>query len=116
MFNLSRLIQTPQSALKSALVLSLALHVCLLLLWAPSTAKSLKKVKEDIVVIKLNEPPASSARSIAAWIKILPAAALNAIKKRHINRMRVLLRSNMVQILYPNSGFVVLDILEHSRM
>jgi hypothetical protein len=30
--------------------------------------------------------------------------------------MRVLLRSNMVQILYPNSGFVVLDILEHSRM
>lgn len=56
MFNLSRLIQTPQSAFKSALVLSLALHVCFLLLWAPSTAKPLKKVKEDIVVIKLNEP------------------------------------------------------------
>ena len=56
MFNLSRLIQTPQSAFKSALVLSLALHACLLLLWAPSTAKSLKKVKEDVVVIKLNEP------------------------------------------------------------
>jgi hypothetical protein len=50
------------------------------------------------------------------WIKILPAAALNAIKKRHINRMRALLRSNMVQILYPNSRFVVLDILEHPRM
>ncbi len=56
MFNLSRLIQTPQSALKSALALSLSLHFCLLLLWAPTTAKSLKKVKEDIVVIKLNEP------------------------------------------------------------
>lgn len=55
MFKLNRLIQTPQSAFKSALVLSLALHICLLLLWAPLTAKSLKKVKEDVVVIKLNE-------------------------------------------------------------
>ena len=56
MFRLNRLIQTPQSAFKSALVLSLALHFCVLLLWTPSTAKPLKKVKEDVVVIKLNEP------------------------------------------------------------
>jgi hypothetical protein len=56
LFYLNRLIQTPQSAFKSALVLSLALHVCFLLLWAPSTVKPLKTVKEDVVVIKLNEP------------------------------------------------------------
>ncbi|MEY4060220.1 MAG: hypothetical protein RL551_1478, partial [Pseudomonadota bacterium] len=56
MFRLNRLIQTPQSAFKSALVVSLALHVCFLLLWAPSTVKPLKTVKEDVVVIKLNEP------------------------------------------------------------
>ena len=56
MFRLNRLIQTPQSAFKSALVLSLALHFCVLLLWTPSTEKPLKKVKEDVVVIKLNEP------------------------------------------------------------
>ncbi len=56
MLLLNRLIQTPQSAFKSALVLSLVLHVCFLLLWAPSTVKPLKKIKEDVVVIKLNEP------------------------------------------------------------
>jgi TonB family protein len=53
---LNRLIQTPQSAFKSALVLSLALHICFLLLWAPSKVKPLKTVKEDIVAIKLSEP------------------------------------------------------------
>lgn len=56
MLLLNRLIQTPQSAFKSALVLSLGLHVCFILLWAPSTVKPLKKIKEDVVVIKLNEP------------------------------------------------------------
>ena len=56
MLPLNRLIQTPQSAFKSAIILSLALHVCFLLLWAPSTAKPLKKIKDDVVVIKLNEP------------------------------------------------------------
>lgn len=56
MLLLNRLIQTQQSAFKSALVLSLVLHICLLLLWAPSKAKPLKTIEEDIVVIKLNEP------------------------------------------------------------
>lgn len=56
MLLLNRLIQTQQSAFKSALVLSLVLHICLLILWAPSKAKPLKTIKEGIVVIKLNEP------------------------------------------------------------
>ena len=56
MFRLNRLIQTPQSAFKSAFIFSLALHVCLLLLWAPSRVKPLKKLNENFVVIKLNEP------------------------------------------------------------
>ena len=56
MFRLKRLIQTPQSVFKAAIVLSLALHVFLLLLWFPLKAKSLKKTNDDIVVIKLNEP------------------------------------------------------------
>ncbi len=56
MFRLKRLIQTPQSVFKAAIVLSLALHVFLLLLWFPLKAKSLKKTNDDIVLIKLNEP------------------------------------------------------------
>ncbi len=46
----------PQSAFRSAVFLSLALHICFLLLWAPSTVNPLKKIKEDVVVIKLEEP------------------------------------------------------------
>lgn len=45
-----------RSTFKSALVLSLALHICFLLFWAPSKSKTLKTVNEAIVVVKLEEP------------------------------------------------------------
>lgn len=45
-----------RSTFKSALVLSLALHIFFLLFWAPSKSKTPKIVNEDIVVIKLEEP------------------------------------------------------------
>ena len=44
------------STFKSALVLSLALHICLLLFGTLSKSKTPKIVNEDIVVIKLEEP------------------------------------------------------------
>ena len=52
---LNRLIQTPQSAFKAAIVLSLGLHIVLLAVYAPIDLKPLKK-KDDLVVIKLDEP------------------------------------------------------------
>jgi TonB family protein len=51
----NRLIQTPQSALKAAIVLSLGLHIVLLAAYAPIDVK-LPKKKDDFVVIKLEEP------------------------------------------------------------
>ena len=53
MFN--RLIQTPQSAFKAAIALSLGLHIVLLAVYAPIDVKLLKK-KDDLIVIKLEEP------------------------------------------------------------
>ena len=52
---LNRLIQTPQSAFKAAIVLSLGLHIVLLAVYVPADTK-LPKKKDDIVVIKLDEP------------------------------------------------------------
>jgi TonB family protein len=51
---LNRLIQTPQSAFKAAIVLSLALHIVLLAVYVPTNTKPLKK-KDEVVVIKLEE-------------------------------------------------------------
>ncbi len=52
---LNRLIQTPQSAFKAAIVLSLALHIVLLAVYVPIDTKILKK-KDKVIVIKLEEP------------------------------------------------------------
>jgi hypothetical protein len=52
---LNRLIQTPQSAFKAAIVLSLGLHIVLLSVYVPADTK-LPKKKDDLVVIKLEEP------------------------------------------------------------
>jgi TonB family protein len=52
---LNRLIQTPQSAFKAAIVLSLGLHIVLLAVYAPTETKLLKK-KDDLIVIKLEDP------------------------------------------------------------
>ena len=51
---LNRLIQTPQSAFKAAIVLSLALHIVLLAVYVPTDTK-LPKKKDDVVVIKLED-------------------------------------------------------------
>ncbi len=53
MFN--RLIQKPQSALKTAIAFSLTLHFVVLFLYAPTVTKVQKK-KDEVVVIKLEEP------------------------------------------------------------
>ena len=55
MFRLNRLIQTPQSAFKAALVLSLALHIVLLAVYVPIDTKILKK-KDEVIVIRLEDP------------------------------------------------------------
>lgn len=52
---LNKLIQTSQSAFKAAIVLSLALHIVLLALYVPADTKLLKK-KDEVIVIKLEEP------------------------------------------------------------
>jgi hypothetical protein len=52
---LNKLIQTPQSAFKAAIVLSLGLHIVLLAVYVPAGTQLLKK-KDDVVVIKLDEP------------------------------------------------------------
>jgi hypothetical protein len=51
----NKLIQTPQSAFVAAIVLSLGLHIVLLAVYAPIDLK-LPKKKDDLVVIKLEEP------------------------------------------------------------
>lgn len=51
---LNKLIQTPQSAFKAAIALSLALHIVLLAVYVPADTK-LPKKKGDVVVIKLEE-------------------------------------------------------------
>jgi hypothetical protein len=51
----NRLIQRPQSALKTAIVFSLTLHFVVLFLYAPTVTKVQKK-KDEVVVIKLEEP------------------------------------------------------------
>jgi hypothetical protein len=52
---LNKLIQTPQSAFKAAIALSLALHIVLLAVYVPADTK-LPKKKGDVVVIKLEDP------------------------------------------------------------
>jgi TonB family protein len=52
---LNRLIQKPQSAFKAAIVLSLALHIVLLAVYVPTDTK-LPKKKDEVIVIKLEEP------------------------------------------------------------
>jgi TonB family protein len=51
----NRLIQTPQSTFTAAIVLSLGLHSVLLAVYAPIDVKLLKK-KDDLIVIKLEDP------------------------------------------------------------
>ncbi len=52
---LNKLIQTPQSAFKAAIALSLALHIVLLAVYVPIDIK-LSKKKDDVIVIKLEDP------------------------------------------------------------
>jgi hypothetical protein len=52
---LNKLIQKPQSAFKAAIVLSLALHIVLLAVYVPTDTK-LPKKKDDVIVIKLEDP------------------------------------------------------------
>lgn len=52
---INRLFQTPQAAFKVAAFLSLVIHLCLLIIYAPSNSKPLKNSEETIVVIKLDE-------------------------------------------------------------
>jgi len=60
----NRLIQTPQSAFKAAIVLSLGLHIVLLAVYVPTDTKALKK-KDDLVVIKLEEPKPKPEETIS---------------------------------------------------
>jgi len=60
---LNRLIQTPQSAFKAAIVLSLALHIVLLAVYVPADTRLLKK-KDEVIVIKLEEPKPNQEETI----------------------------------------------------
>lgn len=60
---LNRLIQTPQSAFKAAIILSLGLHIVLLAVYVPADTQLLKK-KDDVVVIKLDEPKPKQEEAI----------------------------------------------------
>jgi TonB family protein len=53
---LNKLIQTPRSAFKAAIVISLGLHIVLLAVYIPTNTKVLKKIEESVVTIKLDEP------------------------------------------------------------
>ena len=52
---LNKLIQTPQSAFKAAIVISLGLHIVLLAVYVPTDTKLIKK-KDEVIVIRLEEP------------------------------------------------------------
>lgn len=52
---INRLFQTPQAAFKVAAFLSLVIHLCLLIIYAPSSIKPPKNHEETLVVIQLDE-------------------------------------------------------------
>lgn len=52
---INRLFQTPQTAFKVAVFLSLVIHLCLLIIYAPSSIKPPKNHEETLVVIQLDE-------------------------------------------------------------
>ncbi len=71
MFN--RLIKTPRSAFVAAIVLSLGLHIVLLAVYAPIDVK-LPKKKDDLVVIKLEEPKPKPEEAIPLQSAKTPTA------------------------------------------
>ncbi len=61
MFN--SIIQTQRSTFKAAIALSLGLHIVLLVLYVPTNVKPLKK-KDEVIVVKLEEPQQKQEETI----------------------------------------------------
>ncbi|CAM3696539.1 energy transducer TonB [Polynucleobacter brandtiae] len=77
----NRLIQSPRSAFKTALAISISLHIGLLILYLPPKSKTPNKIEQTVVVIKLEQPeppqqkttPVPTVRTVRTLTNTVPA-------------------------------------------